>query len=315
MRSTKLVSLRCALGGHRMKYNIASAVLLTVLLHAGLGSAANIWFESASDTTPLTNLVIEGQIRPGDFEALSKALRDRGPSVQAGYLYSPGGDAREAMKIGTLLRSLQIETRGPQPYFPIHAKDDIPLPQCSSPAPKVEANCLCYSACFLVWAAGANRAESLVGVHRPAFDRSLFASLSATDAEKAYEVALGEMDVYLDALRIPQEIRERMQSTPSREIHKFVTPQSMNGFAPAYDELISARCNLLTKQQEGRYWVLNRKIKQRRATYDEILEEDELAKRYKEAMICHAYQSISMRVDAFSEHYKIDYARRIKGGS
>jgi hypothetical protein len=287
---------------------VVSLLFVTISCHA-----ADLWTARASEDSPGLHLVLEGEIRSGDFAALEALLRNKGPYVETLVLYSPGGDVREAMRIGQLIRVLQVATRGPSPYYPPGARDDTPVPQCTSPTPKSQSNCVCASSCFLLWVAGVNRRESHIGIHRPAYDRRLYASLTAEKAETVYGAALKAMDAYLNAYSVPQDLRERMRSTPSRDIYQFVTPRSMTGFIPAYDELINARCGLLTQEEEGRYWKLHFKVKQKRAGDDEILEYEDLRQRYNETMTCQAFEAITMRVDAFSKYYGVDYAARIRG--
>lgn len=160
--------------------------------------------------------------------------------------------------------------------------------------------------------AGVNRHESFLGIHRPSYDKRLFASLSTDKAEERYETALRAMDDYLAAYNVPQVMRERMRSTPSRDIYQFVSPSGMSGFVPAYDELINSRCTLLTKPEDSRYLILYFKVKQSRASYDEMLEYEALKSRYDQALVCQTYQAIAMRVEAFSKYYGIDYASKIQ---
>lgn len=282
------------------------------LLHLGSANSAEIWLAGAGTKKPLY-AVIEGEIRPGDFKRFDQILREKGPLIARVYVYSPGGDVREAMKIGGLISRLYLPTNGPTPFYPPYANDDEPIARCEKPAPRVESNCVCYSSCFLVWIAGAKRGESLVGIHRPSFDRKFYASLGPDEAEKVYGKALQMMESYMSEYGVPQSLRELMRATPSRDIHKLVTPNTLNGHTPSFGELLGARCPLLTRLESGRLGVLYWKMKQSRASSAEAIEYEELKQRDGEAMLCEAREALKMRIDAFSRHYSIDYLSRIWG--
>src|SRR5688572_2620111 len=58
-------------------------------------------------------LALRGEIKEGDYDILFNSLKlrhDMGLPVAIIYLNSPGGDFREAMKIGRLIRKLKLTT-------------------------------------------------------------------------------------------------------------------------------------------------------------------------------------------------------------
>lgn len=50
-----------------------------------------------------------------------------------------------------------------------------------------DPNCSCASACFYIWAAGAERDGDVVQVHRPYFNSEEYSTLSANEAQAAYK--------------------------------------------------------------------------------------------------------------------------------
>ena len=75
-------------------------------------SAAEIRKVIPPDSPSLSSIVIEGLIEPGDFLKFKQALTSE-PFLDKVTLWSPGGDALEAIKIGRLIRKLRMRTEAP----------------------------------------------------------------------------------------------------------------------------------------------------------------------------------------------------------
>ena len=60
-----------------------------------------------------TAIVIEGEIAQGDFETFVKIVRENQGKVDGVYLFTAGGDFREAMKIGRAMRALELASQVP----------------------------------------------------------------------------------------------------------------------------------------------------------------------------------------------------------
>lgn len=232
---------------------------------ANFSIAADVWFQNGK-RDDIDDLVIEGEIEVGDFDKIEKEIFDFGPPIQSVFLYSPGGDAREAMRIGDLLRSLHLTTFSPDFSLEEYRKDRSTLsPACEGswkPLPKSSSNCTCNSACFLIWLGGLERRGVYVGVHRPVFDANSYSSMSSQQAEAAYQDMIDAIGVYLEKYDVPQDIVEKMLNTPSHEIHG-VWAEKLGGFAAFYDERLTAMCGvessnsgrielLMSKKNEGR---------------------------------------------------------------
>jgi hypothetical protein len=291
--------------------NVHRISLVILLFICSASNAADIWHEQ-SDTA--IRVIVEGEIVPGDFDRLKAVLRDKGPFTVAVHLYSPGGDAREAMKIGRMLHALKVTTEAP-----LDTAEDIggewkSVADCPFTKPKKPENCVCLSACFLAWIAGINREGGQLGVHRPRFNEQYFASLSVMAAKTEYNKMMTNVENYLNEYMVPQEIKEKMMMTPSHEIYTF-NPLQFTGFVPAYDELLSARCGAFSKKLEGRWFLLLTKRRQHRISTDELIELEELDKQRKKVTKCRAFEHIKMEIDAFSKYFGIDYLSRIRSGA
>jgi hypothetical protein len=144
---------------------------------------------------------LSGKIVKGDYEKI-KLLIDSTTSTF--WLASPGGDIDEALKIGRLFRKYLISTEAP--YL-----EDGFLWNCRG------QNCICASACALIWLGGVDRMGT-VGLHRPYYDGLLFKGLPPADASTTYRRMLGDVTDYLNEMEVPGSIIESMATTNSGDI-------------------------------------------------------------------------------------------------
>ena len=78
-------------------------------------------------------------------------------------------------------------------------------------------DCICASACALIWMGGVNR-EGTVGLHRPRIVDPIYKGLMPANASTAYNRLLASVNTYLDELEVPKPIIETMTATSSGEI-------------------------------------------------------------------------------------------------
>src|SRR6185369_3256103 len=69
----------------------------------------------------------------------------------------------------------------PQPPLPVSHGDYDPRYGIG------DARCTCASACFFIWAAGAEREGDVIMIHRPYVDPQQYAMLGADEAQAAYK--------------------------------------------------------------------------------------------------------------------------------
>ncbi len=128
-------------------------ILLGLFLVADL-EAADVRPARSLSGAPLPGITIEGAIAPGDYQKLvDEALSSR--EARTVWLASPGGNLREALRMGRLIRSFGFAVGVP------FTKAE-PLVSLKNPA-----NNTCSSSCFLLYAAGVSRRGSVLGLHRP----------------------------------------------------------------------------------------------------------------------------------------------------
>lgn len=106
-----------------------------------------------------------------------------------------------------------------------------------------DERCVCGSACFFIWAAGAERKGDAIEIHRPYFERSEYAALNLEEARKAYQALVKEARVFLAEVEIPESIVVRMFNIPSTEAGYLTADELSQLRSAAYmDELKTAKC-------------------------------------------------------------------------
>ena len=139
-----------------MMKNIQLLLLALLFITTG-ASAAEIRKVTPPDYPHINSILIEGLIESGDFLKFKQALTSQ-PSPDKVILWSAGGDALEAMKIGRLIRKLRMETEAPV-IFRLKDSDKVfcEMPLEGIKLEQEDPNCSCLSACFLIYAAGIDR--------------------------------------------------------------------------------------------------------------------------------------------------------------
>jgi hypothetical protein len=165
---------------------------------------------------------LNGQISKGDYDKVVAFLRAHHPFIANFSLASPGGDVDEALKIGRIFRRYLFTTWAPSSAHlgadgsEIH--DDAPALSFGSRDLCRGPDCICASACALIWMGGVGRIGT-VGLHRPRIDDPMFRGLPAADASTAYRRVLESISAYLNEVEVPQSVIESMVATSSNDIH------------------------------------------------------------------------------------------------
>ena len=195
-------------------------------------------------------LILEGKIEPGDYFSVRNFLRKKSnfEKISGGvFLASPGGSVIEAMKIGHLIRALQLSTDAPS-----GPPTDVPKFGTSLITPRSlvnpQANYLCASSCFLVYVAGIYRHLTWVGrlgVHRPI---RVERKSQRVDSEKAKFIDRSirlALERYLDEMDVPEKYFKLMFSVPPNKV-RWITQNEfdsdLKGYIPKIKKLINANC-------------------------------------------------------------------------
>lgn len=173
-------------------------------------------------------LLMRGKIEVGDYQKLKDFLR-----VEPALTYfansrqiiisSPGGDVREALKLGDFVRKTFSEVSVGNHFGS------------------------CMSSCFLVLASAVSRnwQENTVGLHRPYLTAEAIERKSASATMDEQERAMTAVDAYLKHLRVPHHLVNIMMSTPSDKIVWLDEPNITFGrLSPSYEQMLVTKCGL-----------------------------------------------------------------------
>jgi hypothetical protein len=179
---------------------------------------------------------LQGIITKGDFEKIQRLLHESYRTLHWIELVSPGGDVDEAIKIGRLFRKYLFTTQAP-------FQNNLLPGRCEGP------ECICASACALIWFGGVDRMGG-VGLHRPRINDPEFKDLSPAEAAPRYERALAQITRYLDEMEIPRQVASMLTATDSSRI-RWMDESQTEGIErpPSYAEWEDANCPPLTLQE------------------------------------------------------------------
>jgi hypothetical protein len=179
-------------------------------------------FEDRSTYVP-TVISIKGKIESGDyqkvFSSIVKSLNFELPVEEVWLFDSGGGDLNEAIEIGKLVNELYL---------------------------RVEVIGKCYSACSFIALSAKDRVfMGDMGLHRPYFNKTYYAGLSAQEAEKKYKTMSEKVKAYLKENDVPTKAIDKMFSTSSADIwvlDMHASNKLFGALKPSFYEWVKARC-------------------------------------------------------------------------
>ena len=254
----------------------AIAISMIVLLtnhpaHAAEVSCAQSWGSEANDAyipewfpsgrrpnaSNCRAVLIRGNIEAGDYSKFAYFLGQNHPFVEFVVLVSAGGQGDEALKIGRMIRQYLLKTRAPY-HVSVTGVNVLYLAAqgsfqtiCEGPA------CHCASACFLIWAAGANRFGDAIGVHRPTIQSTAFANLPPEQASTLYRGLLADIATYLSDMEVPKKYIDLMSDTASSDIEWLSSEEALSMGQPgSLAEWLAATCGAVTKEDSQQFLEL-----------------------------------------------------------
>jgi len=218
---------------------------------------------------------ISGPIEKGDFEKVRRAsikAINISSSELVFHINTTGGDIEEAMKIGRFARKLLATTfvYGKVIYSP--GDERIKLGEkfqqsrfsqhvLSKEVPLTDNDIVhCYSAGVLILYGGVRRYIEdngdfrtrehkiipVIGIHRPYFNSTYFASLSPEKADKKYKILKQKFTEYLLEMGAPQSLIYRMLKKSSKKV-ELIPAKEFREFldytVPFVDEWLNAKCD------------------------------------------------------------------------
>ena len=203
-------------------------------------------------------LILEGKIVRGDYDKLRNFLGTKSnfDKINSGvFLASPGGDIAEAMKIGWLIRALQLSTdapSGPPRGIPKFGESLIKAINLVDP----KTNYLCASACFLVYISGVYRKLNWVGrlgVHRPVRLEDNSKTLSVDQELNLTWRVRGTVKQYVKEMNVPDKYVDLIYSVPPNEV-RWITQiefdSDLHGFIPELRDWVGRQCDPQSSKEE-----------------------------------------------------------------
>lgn len=196
-------------------------------------------------------LDIEGVIEPGDYARFLKIAEESQGKLGGVYIFSPGGDFLEAIKIGKALRALELSSQVPQ-----RGRDGRAVcEEFGESKPRQPENCTAASAGFFIHIGAVHRGGTYLAVHRPYFNPDQFKNLSQDEAQTTYAKLLEVARSYMNEMAIPIHVQEEVLNTPSDKARLLdeKTIQTHIWGTPAYrHEWMRAKCSTMNPSQVQR---------------------------------------------------------------
>lgn len=209
------------------------------------------------------SLVIEGPIESGDYEHFLKVIKDNQGKLTDVYLFSPGGDFVEAMKIGRAMRALEIGSMVPRRNSAGQPVCDDEMGKILSALPRNPANCTAASAAFFIHVGAVERGGLYLLVHRPSFAPEQFAKLTETQAQAAFDVLQHDARTYMTEMGVPPQVQEEVMGTPPDKgvlLDDKTVRNYFVGQIPYQQEWRHAKCAQLSPVESQRLDVLIAKM-------------------------------------------------------
>jgi hypothetical protein len=260
----------------------------------------------AADIHPLISgsyraIVIEGAIEPGDFATFIRLVRENQSHISTVYIFSPGGDFYEAMKIGRAMRALDLASQ-----VPMRSPSGHPI--CEEfegvePKPSDPNNCVAASAAFFIHIGGTHRGGTYLAVHRPSFEKGNFGNLSEADARKVFDALQVQAREYMEEMGVPKHIQEEVLSTPSDRVSILDEKTVKTYFwkdLPYLDEWIRNRCSRMSDGEK-----LRMETYVRRAEISKAEQEDRLllSSKQREELDCAVNIWSHLRALAYEKYF------------
>jgi len=235
-------------------------IVLAYLVASSIAQAAELTVDPSRGAA---GAVLEGKIEKGDFANLQNFLLNNG-AVREIYLGSPGGDLAEAIKLGLLVRSLELSTIVPSKSW---TNQDRQAAIARHALKDGKADYMCASACFFVFIGGIYRGRDLpgpplLGIHRPRLSPDDLKRLTFEEVNMATDQTKTVVEKYLRFMGVPETYAEAMFAVPNRRIH-WISGEDFDrdftGFIPVLRQWVAAECDKRAGSDKKIPEQLNRK--------------------------------------------------------
>lgn len=210
-------------------------------------------------------LLLEGKIVPGDYIRVRNFLSKKSnfEKISRGvFLASPGGYIGEAIKIGYLIRALELGTDAPSdPNTAAIGTAISPIGPADLMHPNIDYQC--SSACFLIYVAGVHRSlghAGRLGIHRPYQPKNTSGLPGQIDAQTANVRVREEITKYLEKMDVPEKYVQLMYSVPSKDVLKITQAEfddDLKGYIPTLKKVVDSNCSRASSDFVGCAFRIN----------------------------------------------------------
>jgi hypothetical protein len=249
--------MQCAIDCNLEDTEMLKTICLLFLASALLapGAHASEMFFSTDDVGQMW-LQIVGRIDDGDdvkFKNMLVGAINRGEQIERISIYSPGGRAGPAMRIGRYIRTMHLSTIAPR-LVPLLGRQTCDIHTMGGQTTVLEyepirnrgdPRCMCAGECFLIWAGGSVRYGDGVQIRRiaeHAEEEGKRSGPPATHLRAGHE----SVQEYLEDMGVPEGTVSRIFNIPpdtmehltKHEREVLTNPRAL----PLLGELVRALC-------------------------------------------------------------------------
>lgn len=219
-------------------------------------------------------------------------------------LFSPGGNVDEALVIGQSVRKNRIITNAPfgsSDFKLCETETEIMIDRDAGlaryPDAEVNSDCICASACSLIWFGGIVRLGT-VGVHRSYLPD--VSDISFEEYETNVAGSHAAIAEYLKEMRVPTFVFEKLRTTSSQTLTEF-SGADIGGdvllFDSVFAEYLSARCpgQLTNDETTTLAWLSVMQANGEDLSRDEISLLKELEERNSESSKCTGNETFNVQ--------------------
>ena len=282
-----------------LNYFLRCLAPTVMLSFANQVAAADIYPDIKNFGSEYSQIVIEGEIIKGDYQKFVQLLEEGQGRFDGVILMSPGGNFDEAVKIGRVLRELQLGSSIPN-------RSESGTPTCRLVEPRIEQNCTCLSACFFIHVGAASRTGDYAGVHRPFVEPEQFKNLSREEARQAFTDLQNEAQEYLREMNVSEKVQEIIFGTPSNQIHLLapdIIKSHFLGPLPYLAEWYRAKCSALTRDELALWKELSERVKKQELDLEETRTLQKMKELARDEMDCRTREMKQARVSAFEAFF------------
>lgn len=298
----------------------ALSLLMLALAKPVFGAEFSFWPCEGLPCSKASTILMAGPIVKGDYQRLYDILRERGPTISTLNIISVGGSVSEAIEIGNMVRRLRLSTGTGSRITPQEAGDGETANYLNGvliskhgtnylcPAGAMNnyrlSECVCLSACFLVYAAGIGRSGNVIGLHRPTFVDAGFGNLDASTADRRYQELMKRVQSYLSSMGVNDAYFQKMMRVSSTEM--YIVPASeandnLAGVLPSFAEWLKSRCGELSSKEADA--LIDMRVRVSAGLRARDREYDELEKKDKDIGSCRRSTMLSEREMQFKDFF------------